>query len=1817
MALYRQANDDYAKMKNISDSNLMNQISRDGKTSIEALNAMLKSSDNINGVTLNDFLGSLGAKDRAIAEANLIKGLMDKNSVNGVVDFRALNESLAKLDFGSEFAKELKGQILSKQAMLNNTSDILNSLGGRVIKSKGMSQGISTDPLKRAETMKANFIIEKLKPLIPRLGNNEALKLHLNRAILNANGDFKLAIKNIENIPDGNLPTPTRNLLNEFKSALKDIEQVVKSQEPTQIAKQEAQTTQNSAQNSIKGDGFITYPNSAKQIYPHNAIFEVPNEIRQIADIGDRVSASLEWLRSNHPEMFKTQRAVKEVIDYVLKEPENIVSPKKGDGVILSKQNDKKMDEIGINQNSEVFHANKRKLNSNEKKAVSGDALPPHLDADNISLTGRYSVGEKSHLTAFDGKTIPNQSIKEAENQSNLAKDPTADAPSELYKAHRKAQLANKPQKASNETGQLRKTEQLQTKEQAQKTSHQKAVDDLIATPKEQWSKEQKEFFDNLPRYKKDQILEIPKIKHDEEVFGKIPYNQLSDRNQMKIIDEAKNSPKGKELQAQYDKLKNAKYTKAEGGKYPSGAQLAKITKAQNKIIAQRDELINSYIKEYDEKVARNSKISSNEVATTKPATKEVEINNAQKPQSNTNSRYENLKKFVEGKTNKALDSEIKIYNDLYRGVLDDFARAHPSELNLPTNYHAETANYITKEFLVKYDKEIKGIITQKASGENRQIALQAFENLKQNFDELRSVGIGDLRKPTAKALKDELALAQIKSMSDKELVTQYQKLYDSNARVNENLFTHLENEIAQREKKLYPFINSDNKDYSYSLEKQLKNRGLMGLKDSDLENIAKERNSRLYLPSYIRQNIQKELNIEPIKEFGTNYAEFYHDGKNAIRKLLAERQGQVAGAFEREELGDIDLVWGEVKTANGDIKGYGLSKIEAKHINDFANFKGDTPQEKLINGISEIIEKGEIKPRSGQDGVNIEYNGFIIGINKGFNGAGDNKWVVTAFDNSVSIAEKKAKTARTDNFTSEVSNLSQNSSANYTPNELLSQGQVPAGWMRGSTNIGNSVKEQPKWADKFKAKMTKMGQEYNDEKIANLANWHKDSHPATKESDGSPKVFYHGTNANFDAFDTNKLANGWLGKSFYFTDTKKKAKGYGKNVMSIYLNIKNPYISKAIDNYGFVREVKEQFNIKENYGEFDPAQVLKEHGYDGVVYKDWNDDIGYIYTAFSPNQIKSIDNKGTFNPRSKMMGGFSTMAMQKAILHLGSGFAGGTINANAEQDPDKKAEAFVKGFLLGAGGSVGAIKTLESSAKLAPQLARISQGIAKDLPGILNDRPDIVGKALGKSPKDNYNYIFGGENAIGANKAKLQTARDMAKNGADESEIWAKTGWYKDIDDKWKFEINPKGGELKENVISSHIAKQNSIEKEISELEKIKDGRGDIQERMAALRKLDEVKKQKSDLEIKLSDILDDKKLFNAYPQLKNIEVVFKDYKGDYGASYGGKIELSKFLEPTMMRSVLYHELQHEIQEIERFASGGGYFSDIAKVEKLIEKYPNDADLQNLYDGLKYDYVSQSAEYNVYRKLAGEAEARNVQTRLTANSKTHPNKTLDINPNERIVKFDSDVSASYTPKQKEVRGVYNVAFNEKRATQIYKDIEDVENVIKFEKGRADNITANKDGFGSLHIQKHLDPKNEGYITTQEYLNMGEYIRKAGDFKESGGKRVYDYTDENGVRFRAIIGDTRGGKDRVISFFSNRKAGSAYDRQNYTRNQPLSENSTPKEIKSQAQKVEQKAKQYAKFLAETNEPTQVAPNELYKAYKKAKKDIEKPTKKDK
>ena len=227
--------------------------------------------------------------------------------------------------------------------------------------------------------------------------------------------------------------------------------------------------------------------------------------------------------------------------------------------------------------------------------------------------------------------------------------------------------------------------------------------------------------------------------------------------------------------------------------------------------------------------------------------------------------------------------------------------------------------------------------------------------------------------------------------------------------------------------------------------------------------------------------------------------------------------------------------------------------------------------------------------------------------------------------------------------------------------------------------------------------------------------------------------------------------------------------------------------------------------------------------------------------------------------------------------------------------------------------------------------------------------------------------------------------------------------------------------------------------------------------------------------------------------------------------------------------KSTLMHEVQHAIQEIEGFAKGSG------------EKGES------------------------YRLSHGEAEARNVQSRLNLDdaARTHPHETFDVNPNETFVSREGGVSFSVKDAlQKERRGVYNVAFNEKKSTIIRKDLDAIDEIIKFEKGEADYVVngERKNGYGALHIQKHLDTKNNGWVTKQEYLNMGQMLRKS-TMQEADDKRIYTYFNDEGIRFRLVIGASKN-KERVISFYSNRKplkAGLSYNSQNYDGNLPLND----------------------------------------------------------
>lgn len=190
-------------------------------------------------------------------------------------------------------------------------------------------------------------------------------------------------------------------------------------------------------------------------------------------------------------------------------------------------------------------------------------------------------------------------------------------------------------------------------------------------------------------------------------------------------------------------------------------------------------------------------------------------------------------------------------------------------------------------------------------------------------------------------------------------------------------------------------------------------------------------------------------------------------------------------------------------------------------------------------------------------------------------------------------------------------------------------------------------------------------------------------SQPSSKvvNANGTPKVVYHGTNADFWTFSlANRGKNGEkLGVGYYFVDNKSSAERYGDRVIEAYLDIKKPASAEVmeisrkdwekfldfaiehrdeyIDGEWKGNEINKEYELTDyDYGSNDAAlikgflngiaagnkdvteaylEMLKDStGYDGIAYNTDNTD---YYVAFTPEQIKSAtDNIGTFDKDNK-----------------------------------------------------------------------------------------------------------------------------------------------------------------------------------------------------------------------------------------------------------------------------------------------------------------------------------------------------------------------------------------------------------------------------------------------------------------------------------------------------------------------------------------------------------------------------------------------------
>ena len=169
--------------------------------------------------------------------------------------------------------------------------------------------------------------------------------------------------------------------------------------------------------NKIVGNGFLA--KDGDLIFLDEAKFDLSKSLQNKSGLNERVNASLAWLQSRHPEMFKNKIAVKKVIDYVLDDPSIIKSAKNENNIFMGKMNGEKMNDIVINKDeSKIIHANTRKPNAKEK-ADSEDALHSHSDT---LPDGALMLAEKPRLSA-NGEILPQNADNFAQNLDQSAQN--------------------------------------------------------------------------------------------------------------------------------------------------------------------------------------------------------------------------------------------------------------------------------------------------------------------------------------------------------------------------------------------------------------------------------------------------------------------------------------------------------------------------------------------------------------------------------------------------------------------------------------------------------------------------------------------------------------------------------------------------------------------------------------------------------------------------------------------------------------------------------------------------------------------------------------------------------------------------------------------------------------------------------------------------------------------------------------------------------------------------------------------------------------------------------------------------------------------------------------------------------------------------------------------------------------------------------------------------------------------------------------------------------------------------------------------------
>lgn len=224
---------------------------------------------------------------------------------------------------------------------------------------------------------------------------------------------------------------------------------------------------------------------------------------------------------------------------------------------------------------------------------------------------------------------------------------------------------------------------------------------------------------------------------------------------------------------------------------------------------------------------------------------------------------------------------------------------------------------------------------------------------------------------------------------------------------------------------------------------------------------------------------------------------------------------------------------------------------------------------------------------------------------------------------------------------------------------------------------------------------------------------------------------------------------------------------------------------------------------------------------------------------------------------------------------------------------------------------------------------------------------------------------MFFGPGAMTADKDALLTAIGMDAAKRSREDIWKNTGWFRGTDNKWRFEVP------------------------------------DTEAKLAGIREYPQGSFASEFIHPRYEAAYGGR---TEEPGFRGMWSPEKAVRGEYRAASGSPSE-PRYVFPYISaegpsaeatRSAALHEYQHHVQQMEGFSPGGNRAQIPASVVEAER-----ARLANIKEPSGWENVNtytpgmpdSQLRYDIYRRLAGEVEARNVQTRA------------DFTPEERLAR--------------------------------------------------------------------------------------------------------------------------------------------------------------------------------------------------------------------